>query len=106
MSEFPTDLEQLLLLAVLQAGEAAYGAAIQERLEKGAGRPLRIGTIYNTLLRLEGRGLIRSSKGESLPVRGGKAKRIYQVTEVGVETLREARSVYEQMWKEAAVEAR
>ena len=105
MRESPTDLEQLLLLAVLQAGDSAYGAAIQERLEKGAGRPLRIGTIYNTLLRLEDRGLVSSSKGDSQPVRGGKARRMYQVTPAGVDALRDARSIYERMWKDAAVEA-
>jgi PadR family transcriptional regulator PadR len=106
MSEFPTDLEQLLLLAVIQIGEGAYGAAIQECLDKRAGRSLRLGSIYNTLLRLEERGLVRSSKGESLPVRGGKAKRIYQVTPDGIEVLRQARSIYERMWREAALEVK
>ncbi len=106
MSDLPTDLEQLLLLAVLQIGEDAYGAAIQERLESGAGRRLRIGSIYNTLLRLEERGFVRSTMGESLPVRGGKAKRIYSVTPDGLEALRQARSIFESMWKLAEVEAR
>lgn len=106
MSEFPTDLEQLLLLSVLQIGDQAHGAGIQERLEKGAGRALTIGTIYNTLLRLEERGLVSSSKGESLPVRGGKARRLYQVTPEGVEALRDARSTWERMWRDAAVEGR
>lgn len=106
MSDLPTDLEQLLLLAVLQIGEEAYGAAIQERLEAGAGRSLRLGSIYNTLLRLEERGLVRSSLGESLPVRGGKAKRVYEVTADGLAALREARAVFDRMWRDAAVEAR
>lgn len=105
MAETLTYLEQLLLLAVLQVGEGAYGASIQERLGEGAGRTLTLGTVYNTLLRLEERGLAASQMGEPTPTRGGKAKRIYSVTSEGLDALREERAIYEQMWRQAAVKA-
>lgn len=102
MSGHPSDLEQLVLLAILQVTEGAHGAAVQERLERGAGRELRIGTIYNTLLRLEERGLVTSRMGDPTPVRGGKARRLYSVTAEGLEALRVTRAIYDRMWEAAS----
>ena len=38
--------------------------------------------------------------GAALPERGGRRKKIYQVTNVGKESLKEARSLREQMWNQ------
>lgn len=94
-----SDLEYLALLALLQVGEDPYGAAIADCLAERAGRDVSIGTLYNTLVRLEERGLVESEMGDPTPVRGGKAKRLFRVTEAGYETLAEARAVMERMWE-------
>lgn len=99
MAEQLTDLEQLMLLAILQVEEEAYAAAIQEVLEDRAERGASLGTIYNTLLRLEEHGHVSSEMGEPSAVRGGKAKRLYQVTPEGHEALRRARAIFDRMWE-------
>lgn len=100
MPEHPhlTDLEQLLLLAVLRTGDEAYGAAIQTDIEETAARHVSLGSIHVTLSRLEERGLTRSEKGAPKGVRGGKARRLYEVTPRGRAVLEWSREVMGRMW--------
>jgi PadR family transcriptional regulator PadR len=91
-------LQQLVMLAVLQLDEDAYGAIIQQELESRSGRSVTIATIYVTLSRLQRRGLIESWMGDPTPTRGGRAKRFYRVTEAGLDALEEARTEMELMW--------
>lgn len=93
-----TDLEQLLLLAVLRLGREAYGAAIQAEIEDHADRHVSLGSIYVTLARLEEQGLVRSKLGSPLAVRGGKARREYTVTRAGRAALARGREILERMW--------
>jgi DNA-binding PadR family transcriptional regulator len=93
-----TDLEQLVMLALLRVGAHAHGAAVQEVLAERAGRVVTLGSLYNTLTRMEERGLVQSALGDPTPERGGKAKRLYHVTTRGHAALAETRRVYERMW--------
>ena len=67
------EFEQLALLAVMRLGEHAYGALIQDELDRTAGREASISAIYITLTRLEQKGMVRSWKGPPTDDRGGKA---------------------------------
>src|SRR5690349_17061457 len=82
------ELEQVVMLATLRAGDGAYGVSIHEAIRKATGRDLTIGTIHKTLVRLEAKGLIASAMGEASPVRGGRAKRYYRVTPAGLKALK------------------
>lgn len=101
-----TDLEQLLLLATLRQPAEAYGAALQEDMEQNASRHVSLGTIHLTMARLEDRGLAESRLGEPTGGRGGKAKRLYAVTEEGRRELARARQILERMWAGVPQEAR
>lgn len=94
-----TDLEQLLLLSVLHAGEEAHAGAVRTVLEERGERPSSLGSIYVTMTRLEERDLVQSTMGDPTPERGGKAKRLYRVTAEGMEALRASRRVIERMWE-------
>lgn len=103
-----TDVEQLLLLSVLQAGDDAHAGAVQAVLEERGERRSTLGAIYVTMTRLEERGLVASAMGPPTPERGGKAKRIYHVTAEGIAALRHSRRVLDRMWEgitDAAAEA-
>lgn len=91
-------LQQLVMLSILQLDEEAYGALIQQELEERAGRSVAIATIYVTLSRLEKRGMVESWLGEPTPVRGGRSKRYYRVTEEGRDALEATRSELDRMW--------
>ncbi len=89
----------MLLLAALRLERGAYGAAISQELERTVGRRVSRGSIYVTLDRLEAKGLIRSSMSESRPERGGRPRRIVQVTEEGLAQLRRSRDALETLWE-------
>ena len=93
------EFEELSLLAVRALGEHAYGVTVQQHIERHTGRPITMGAVYAALDRLEGKGLLRSALGEATPERGGKRKRLYDVTPPGMSALREMRRVRESMWR-------
>jgi DNA-binding PadR family transcriptional regulator len=100
MSESPTylgELEQLLLLAILQCGEQAYTVPIRTLLEVRGGRQLSRGALFTSLDRLESKGLVTSSMGEPLAIRGGRPRRYFEVTSAGVAALRSARMTMRRM---------
>lgn len=86
------EFEQLVLLAVLQCGDDAYGVPIRDVLTKRTRRRVARGALYTSLERLEAKGLVTSRLGEALAVRGGRPRRYFTVTNAGVNALRHARA--------------
>ena len=86
------EFEQLLLLAVLQCGTDAYTVPIRRILEERTGRRVSRGAVHTSLERLEGKGLLTSRLGAPLAIRGGRSRRFYEVTPVGLDALRAART--------------
>ena len=99
------DLEELVLLAVRRLGSEADGGGVRRELEERAGRSVSVSTIYVTLMRLEEKGYARSWKGEPTATRGGKAKRLYDLTPEGLDALEQVRAVRERMWDGAGARA-
>ena len=99
------EFEELVLLAVLVAGPDAYGASLQEVLDAEAGRAVSLGAIYTALDRLARKGLVSSELGEPTPVRGGRRKRHYEVTSMGLEEVKAIRRIRARMWERVAPEA-
>jgi DNA-binding PadR family transcriptional regulator len=87
-----TEVEQMLLYALLHLDERAYGVTIRRLVEERTGRLLSPGAIYASLSRLESRGLVRSRLGDPTPARGGKRKRFYRIQPPGVRALRQTRA--------------
>jgi DNA-binding PadR family transcriptional regulator len=100
MSSVPNlgEFEQVVLLAILQhRSNEAYGVSIREKIAAHTRRDPTPGAIYTTLDRLERKKLVRSNVGEATPQRGGRAKRYYQVTSVGITALRRARQEFQNL---------
>ncbi len=55
------------------------------------GYSVALAGIYSTLERLQEKGLIRSTRGEPTPTRGGRARMYFDLTAAG---LKEARSTF------------
>ena len=91
------ELEQLVMLAVIRAGDDAYGVSIRREIEERGGRALTLGTVHKTLSRLEDKRLLDSHTGDPTPVRGGRRKRVFSVTKSGRVALREALDVTRRM---------
>jgi DNA-binding PadR family transcriptional regulator len=93
------EFERIVLLAVLQLGNEAYGVPIVDEIERRTGRKVAPAAVYVTVRRLEERGLVTSWLSDPRPERGGKARRYVTVTRAGLQTLRESRKVMDQMWR-------
>jgi PadR family transcriptional regulator PadR len=92
------EFELILLLTILRLGEDAYGVPLTRELSMLRGKDVSVGSVYAALDRLELKGLITSSLGESSPERGGRAKRYFRVTEEGLRSVRETRKVLTRLW--------
>jgi DNA-binding PadR family transcriptional regulator len=97
-----TDLELMILLAVLRVGENAYGVTITREIEATAGRNVAVAVVYATLDRLEERGLVTSSTGSPTPERGGRAKRFFEVTRKGIQRIKDTQWALTALWKGVA----
>ena len=78
-----SDLEQLVLLALLRLGDGAYGVAIAKELAERAHRSVSYATIYKALIRLETDRMIEGRVGEPTKDRGGRRKRYYRLRPAG-----------------------
>jgi len=86
-SKYLGSFEEVVLLAVCQLGEIAYGAKIRQAVAAAIGRDVSIGAVYATLDRLERKLYLKSWQGEATPERGGRAKRYFKVEGAGVRAL-------------------
>ncbi len=98
------EFEELTLLAIRALGERTYAVPVQRFVEKSAGRNVAMGAVYAALERPEAKGHLTSVYGEVTSERGGKRKRLFSVTPLGMPTLRDLRQVRERIWK--AIEER
>ena len=90
MPDHLSEVEQLILLAVLRLDEDAYGVAIRQEIFDRAGRRISAGGVYTVLARLEERGLVTSVLSEATHARGGRRRRLYRATPEGQRLIREA----------------
>ena len=97
MRNYLGEFEQLLLFALLQLEDEAYGARIRESIEARTGRTVSPGAVYTALDRLETRGLVSSVLGDPTPQRGGKRKRYYRIEPQGAELLRRSHDALARM---------
>jgi DNA-binding PadR family transcriptional regulator len=91
------EFEQLVLLAVLDLEDEAYGASIGRSIEERTGREVSAGAVYTALDRLGGRGFVTSRVGKPTPERGGRRRRYYRLEPEGALALRRSMEVIRSM---------
>lgn len=82
------EFELLILLAIAQLKDNAYGVTIRDLLESETSRTVTLGGIYKTLGRLEAKGLIDVTIAPPTSERGGRRKKLYRPTSAGVTSMR------------------
>ena len=91
--------EEMLLLAVWRLQHDAYGVKIRELLKVLTGKEWAFGAIFTMLDRLVQKELLRSYLTDPTPERGGRSKRIYQLTKDGKIALFEIKKIERAMWE-------
>ncbi len=95
------EFEELVLLTVLILQEEAYILKIQQELLSQANRKTAMGALHVTLGRLEKKGFLSSELGGATTARGGRRKRLYQLTASGKTVINQIRSTRNSMWDQA-----
>ncbi len=95
---FLGELEHLVLAAALRLGNESYGASLIREIEERTAREVATGSVYVTLDRLEKKGMVISVLGEPDPRRGGRPKRLVEVTTDGIQALSVHRQALLQIW--------
>ena len=88
------EFEQIVLLTILRLGDEAYGVSIKHEITERTQRHPTPGALYTTLDRLEAKGFVRSRLGDPTPERGGRAKRFFKLTPVGLEAVAVTQRAY------------
>lgn len=91
------EFEQVVLLAILRLEGNAYGFTIGAEIVARTGRKPSPGALYATLERLKGKGFVASRVGDPTPVRGGRAKRFFDVTGSGVKAVARSQRAYQRL---------
>ena len=96
------EFEELVLLVVGALHDEAYGVSIQEHLAGKLSKPVNISAVHVALKRMEDKGFVKSRYGGITEERGGRRKRIFQVTVAGSRLLHEVRDVRNNLWSRIA----
>lgn len=92
--------EHLVLLAVLHLHHReAYALPIRQTLEKRTRRNISRGALYTVLERLEKKGYLTSKMGGATAARGGRAKRTYLVSQLGICALHTSKKTLLDFWQ-------
>jgi PadR family transcriptional regulator PadR len=91
--------ELLVMLALVRQGEEAYGVPIADAIAQSTGKQVILASVYNTLERLEEKGLVCSTLGQPTPQRGGRAKRYFSITTAGLREVRAAKKALTVLWR-------
>lgn len=93
------EFEELVLLSIGALGDDAYGVSIKDFIKEKSRRNPSIGALHSSLSRLEDKGYIKASVGESTNIRGGRRKKYYQITIAGKEALRVSNELRTEIYK-------
>lgn len=97
---FLGEFEQMVLLAILQSGDAAFALEVRNEIETSADRAVSRGAFYTTLERLEKKGLLTWDESVPGDARTEKPLRRYAVTATGLQALRASRAALMNLWRD------
>lgn len=87
---FLGEFEQMVLLAILQNSDEAFGLEVRREIEKSTRQQVSRGAFYTTLDRLHRKGLVTWEEGQPDDSRRKGGLRKYQVSPAGLQALRDS----------------
>ncbi|MEO9485766.1 MAG: PadR family transcriptional regulator [Ekhidna sp.] len=91
-------LEEMVILIAAAAKEEAYAVSIAREYTLRTNQEISIPAIHTVLKRLETKGFLRSYESAPTAERGGRKKRLYQITTSGYSLVAELRHQREELW--------
>lgn len=94
------EFEEIILLLVGILGDEAYAFKITEEYQLQTKRAASIGSVHSTLSRMADKGFLKSAMGAPSANRGGRRKRIYEITAAGEHALQTAKDLRLSLWQQ------
>ena len=91
------EFEYAVLLAVLHLTQSPYAVPVRDLIETRTGRRVARGALYTALDRLEAKGYLRSSLRDPTDARGGRARRYFALTPLGLRAVRSTHAALTKM---------
>ena len=92
-------LEETVLLLLLSMKEEPYGLSVCEAYQAHTGKSISLSAVHTVLSRLEKKGLISSAMGGATELRGGRRKRLFKPTPIGLEVVKEIKDSRQRLWQ-------
>lgn len=92
------EFEEIVLLTVGILHGDAYGVTIRNEIENRLKREVSVGALQTTLRRLEKKGFVNSSHGESTKVRGGRPKLYFAISAHGKKAIANSHETRNSLW--------
>lgn len=81
------EFEEIVLLIVAILYKEAYAVAIKAEITEQSGRTVNISAVHKSLYRLEEKGMLTSKMSDPVSKRGGKRRRLFNITPLGKKAL-------------------
>lgn len=94
-----TKNEEIVLLAVWNLKDNAFGLSIVDQIERDTGAKWQPGAIYGTLTRLKKNGYISASGIDQPLSQIGRPRIYYRITRMGLKKLIAAQKTVRSIWR-------
>jgi len=91
--------EEVTLLSIWELKDNAYGVAIRKSISRKTGRFISYGNLYFLLAQVTRKGFALKNEGDPTPLRGGRRKYFYTLTEKGKKALRTSYEFQTCLWR-------
>ncbi len=92
------EFEELVLLIIGVLYPNAYGLQIRIEIMEQTGRKVAIGAVHSALSRLQDKGFVKSALAEATHERGGRRKRLFQITAAGKDAMEKNHELRNSLW--------
>lgn len=94
------EFEEIVLLMVSILEDEAYVLRMKQEMYIQVKRSVSMGALHSTLSRLERKGYLISRLAGASAKRGGRRKRVYQMTALGTKVLQEVKDMRGMLWSQ------
>jgi DNA-binding PadR family transcriptional regulator len=92
------EFEELVLLIIGVLQPEAYGLQIRITIMEQTGRKVAIGAVHSALSRLQDKGFVKSALADATHERGGRRKRLFQITAAGKKAMEKNHALRNSLW--------
>jgi DNA-binding PadR family transcriptional regulator len=93
-----TKTEEVLLIAIWQLEDKAYGVNIRRHVSELVGKEFTYGNLYSALNQLTRKKYVTKVIGEPTPERRGRPKVFYTINKEGRKALKAAQEMNNALW--------